>query len=204
MIPQQCVTYLAARGISISPETLTPGVFRFHASCPMGGSSVPAMLARMDNIITGEFSGVHRTALSDDFSAKRVMPDGRPPRRIMGVAKGSAVHLFPLSKHLGVAEGIETALSAHQIFNIPVWAALSAGGIRDFPMIHGIKFLRIFADHDEVGLSAARACKRRYKAAGIEVEIQALSKPSLKGHQFPGVGLNLGRRVAHEQGPSRA
>ena len=75
-------------GFRSSPETLTPDVFRFHASCPMGGSSVPAMLARMDNIITGEFSGIHRTALSDDFSSKRVMSDSRPSRMIMGVARG--------------------------------------------------------------------------------------------------------------------
>jgi hypothetical protein len=63
MIPKQCLTYLAARGISISFETLAPGVVRFHPSCPMGGgSSVPAMLARMNNIITGEFSGIQSKA----------------------------------------------------------------------------------------------------------------------------------------------
>ena len=95
MIPKQCLTYLAARRISISFETLAPGVLRFHQYCPMGGSSVPAMLARMNNIITGEFSGIHRTALSDDFSAKRMMADNRPSRKIMGVAKGSAVQLVP-------------------------------------------------------------------------------------------------------------
>jgi putative DNA primase/helicase len=185
MIPKQCLTYLAARGILISFETLAPGVLRFHPTCPMGGgSSVPAMLARMNNIITGEFSGIHRTALSDDFSAKRVMPDNRPSRMVMGVAKGSAVQLFACSKRLGIAEGVETALSAHQIFKMPVWAATSAGGIRDFPVILGLEFLRIFADYDEVGLSAARMCKRRYKAAGIEVEIRYPPEPQSDWNDF--------------------
>jgi putative DNA primase/helicase len=103
----------------------------------------------------------------------------------MGVAKGSAVQLFPCAKRLGIAEGIETALSAHQIFKMPVWAAISANGVSEFPVIHGIKFLRIFADHDEVGLSAARMCKRRYKAAGIDVEIRYPPEPQSDWNDFP-------------------
>jgi putative DNA primase/helicase len=164
--------YLAARGITISPETLAADVLRLHPNCPMGRSMVPAMVARLHDIVTGTFSGIHRTALADDFSSKRVMPDNRPSRMIMGIAKGSAVQLFPCSTHLGIAEGIETALSAHEIFEMPVWAALSANGVRDFPVIHGLKFLRILADHDDAGISAALACGRRYEAAGVEVEIR--------------------------------
>jgi putative DNA primase/helicase len=184
VIAAPCVTYLAARGISISSETFAADVIRFHSSCAMGGAKVPVMLARINSIITGEFSGIHRTALSDDFSAKRVMPDGGPPRRIMGAAKGSAVLLFPCSKHLGIAEGIETALSAHQVFEMPVWAALSAVGVRDFPVIYGLTFLRIFADHDEAGLTAARACKRRYEAARIQVEIRYPPQPQSDWNDF--------------------
>jgi putative DNA primase/helicase len=189
VIAKPLTTYLAARAISISAETLAPDVLRFHPYCPMGGAKVPAMLARISRVITGEFSGIHRTALSDDFAAKRVMPDGGQPRRIMGAAKGSAVQLFPCSKHLGIAEGIETALSAHQVFAMPVWAAMSAGGIRDFPVIHGIEFLRIFADHDEAGLLAARACKRRYKAAGIKVEVRYPPKPQSDWNDFHSKGI---------------
>jgi putative DNA primase/helicase len=172
VIAKPLVTHFAARGISLSPQTLAADVLRFHPNCPMGRSKVPAMVARLNDIVTGKFSGIHRTALADDFSSKRVMPDNLPSRMIMGVAKGSAVQLFPCSTHLGIAEGIETALSAHQIFGMPVWAALSANGVRDFPVIGGIKFLRILADHDDAGISAALACGRRYEAAGIEVEIR--------------------------------
>jgi phage/plasmid primase-like uncharacterized protein len=165
-------TYLLARGCSpFKGEAWTPEL-RFHPACRFGGQWVPAMVGLMRNVITGEPTGIHRTALTHDGSGKRAMPNGMPSKMMMGRAKRAAIHIHPAGSRLGIAEGIETALSAHQIFEMPVWAAMSAIGIRDFPVIHGIKFLRIFADNDEVGLSAARSCKRRYQAAGIEVEIR--------------------------------
>ena len=92
---------------------------------------------------------------------------------ILGRAKGAAVMLGDIKDgSLGIAEGIETALSAAQIFNMPVWAVLSANGMADIPIVPGVKFLKIFADHDAAGISAARECKRRYKKAGIEVEVR--------------------------------
>jgi putative DNA primase/helicase len=103
---------------------------------------------------------------------------------IMGVAKGSAVKLFPFSKHLGVAEGIENALVANQLSKMPVWAALSADGVRSFPLIHGISRLIVFADNDDAGLSAARACGLRYSKAGIDVEIRYPPVPGSDWNDF--------------------
>ena len=40
--------------------------------------------------------------------------------------------------HLGIAEGIETALAAQAIFGIPTWAALSADGMRQWQWPQGI------------------------------------------------------------------
>jgi putative DNA primase/helicase len=150
----------------------------------MGGSKVPAMLARITDIITGDFTGIHRIALSDDFSAKRVMADGGYSRRIMGVAKGSVVQLFPCSNCLGIAEGVETALAAHQIFKMPVWAALSAHGVSSFPLIHAISRLVVFADNDDAGLSAAQDCGLRYSKAGVDVEIRYPPVPGSDWNDF--------------------
>jgi putative DNA primase/helicase len=90
----------------------------------------------------------------------------------MGRAKGGAVMLQPLSPRLGIAEGIETALSAQRIFEMPVWATLSAAGVQNLPLIPGLERLTIFADHDEPGLNAARRCAARYSKAGTEVEVR--------------------------------
>ena len=73
---------------------------------------------------------------------------------------------------MGSAEGIETALSAQQIFGVPVWAVMSAGGIARLPILPGINELIIFADHDGAGLVAAKKCATRYANANIAGQIQ--------------------------------
>ena len=72
---------------------------------------------------------------------------------------------------MGIAEGMETALSAQKIFAMPVWACLSARGIAGFPIIKGLEHLSIFADHDRSGIEAAHECASRYFKAKINGEI---------------------------------
>jgi putative DNA primase/helicase len=173
--------YLATRACVLANETLSAGALRFHSSCPFGSSGLPAMIALVRNVITGEPMGIHRTALRDDGSGKREMPDAVSAKMILGRAKGAVVNLQHVATRLGIAEGIETALSASQIFTIPVLATLSANGLAAFPLIHGVVSLMIFADHDAAGISAARVCRSRYKKAGIEVEVRY---PPTAGHDW--------------------
>jgi putative DNA primase/helicase len=60
---------------------------------------------------------------------------------------------------------------------MPVWAAMSAGGIRNFPVIHGIKRLIIFADNDRAGCAAAATCARRYFRNAVDGQIQIPPEP---------------------------
>ena len=163
-----------------------PSDLRFHSECPFSWKRAPALVALMRNAVTGEPNGIQRIAIKDDGSGKREMPDGIPSKMMLGASKSAAVCLHNAGSQLGLAEGIETALSAHRIFRMPVWAAMSACGIREFPVIRGIKFLGIFADHDKAGRSAARMCKRRYEAAGTGtvVEIRYPPDPNSDWNDF--------------------
>jgi putative DNA primase/helicase len=131
----------------------------------------------MRDVVTGDAVGIHRTALSDGCASKRVMPNGLQSKMMLGRAAGAAIQLHSAGACLGLVEGIETALSAERIFKVPVWAALSAGGIGSFPVIYGITRLFIFADNDAAGVSAGRRCRRRYVQAGAVAEVWRPTKP---------------------------
>lgn len=176
--------YLAARGCKLTADIVAADALRFHPLCPFGADRVPAMVALMRNVITGEPQGIHRTALKDDGSAKREMPLGLQPKSMLGPAKGAAVMLQCALACLGIAEGIETALSAMQVFKTPVWATLSSGGMAGFPVLPGIKRLTVFADHDRPGMAAAVKCCRRYSAAGIDAEIRYPVQPETDWNDF--------------------
>jgi putative DNA primase/helicase len=62
---------------------------------------------------------------------------------------------MPATDVLGIAEGIETALSAAAIDGLPVWAALNTSLLARFEPPPGVARLRIYADRDEAGLAAA-------------------------------------------------
>lgn len=164
-------TYLRNRGCKLGSAVDTD-VIRFHPNCPFGSFRVPAMLALITDAVTGDRIGVHRTAIKDDGSGKRELGEGISSKKMLGTARGGVVRLHALSEHIRIAEGIETALSASQLFNTVVWATLSRGGVGTFPVLNGVKRLTVFADNDAPGLEAALKCCRRYQSAGIDAEIR--------------------------------
>jgi putative DNA primase/helicase len=86
---------------------------------------------------------------------------------------GGAVRLHEPDGELGVAEGIENALAAYQLFKVPVWAALSEGGIKSFQPLGGLRQLHVFADNDlnYVGQDAAYNLARRLSRDGLKVKV---------------------------------
>lgn len=72
------------------------------------------------------------------------------------------IRLMDAEKSLGIAEGIETALSAHDKYNVPCWATINSGFMKRFRAPAGVTKLYIFADNDRslTGHSAAFECAR--------------------------------------------
>ena len=156
-------TYLAGRGLTYGGDAI-----RFHPSCRFGVETHPAMVALITDATTAEPCGIHRTALQPVGGGK-----AGPGKMMLGRAAGAVVRLSPddeVHAGLAIAEGLETAMAAP--FR-PVWATLSAGTMRAFPVLAGVESITIYADHDSTGLAAANDCGVRWHAAGKEVTIVA-------------------------------
>lgn len=148
------------------------GDLRFHPGLkhPASDHIGPALLARVTDAMTGEPLTLHRTWIKADGSKA----DVNPPRMLLGGHRkaGGVVRLWPdeaVTLGLGIAEGIETALSLAHAFT-PVWACIDAGNMATLPVLD-IESLMIAADHDDAGLAAAEACAARWAELGREVAI---------------------------------
>jgi hypothetical protein len=136
------------------------------------------MVALFRDLVTNEPCGIHRTFLSPAGS--------RLEKRMLGRVRGAAIKLCAddeVTTGLGVAEGIETALSVMSTGWRPIWVLGSAGAIRRLPVLSGVDALTIFADHDETGVgeAAAGTCAAAWSNAGREVTIAV---PNVPGEDF--------------------
>lgn len=170
--------YLTGRGLQLPAEAAGEAI-RFHPECPFrldDGSTakIPAMIALMRNAVTDEPQAIHRTALGEDGDGKARVVGLRSPKMMLGPSRGAVVKLVPdadVDLGLGLAEGIETAISIIAGGWRPVCACGTAGTISTFPVLGGIEALTIFADADPAGLTAAQSCQARWLAAGRECTI---------------------------------
>jgi putative DNA primase/helicase len=122
----------------------------------------------------------------------RVGSDGRSINKMLMAGKlpeGVSVKLHkPSPQGLGIAEGIETALSASILFDVPVWAAISAPLLKKWRPPMGVQKVIIFGDNDEnfTGQEAAYALARSL-SGDVEVEVKL---PSIPGWDWNDVHRN--------------
>ena len=169
-----------------------PTVLRFLDHCPhRNGGYYPAMLAPIVNV-DGHQIAAHKTFLTPE-GGKADLPKGEH-RETRGPMMGGAVRLtsHQSDSELIVGEGIESTLSAMQLFGLPGWAAISAGGVEALELPPEIRSIAIAADNDEngVGQRAALSAQERWSADGRWV--RTLLPPNA-GTDFNDVLLRFGK-----------
>lgn len=171
----QVGSYLKSRGVKSIPKTL-----KMHPKMRYYRSrdefvTYPAMVAKIHDS-AGNPVGYHVTYLQLGQKAPETSP-----RKIIGELgeQGYAVRLFKPKHHLGVAEGLETAIAAKNLSGIPVWAVLNTNGMRDFVPPEGVTTVTIFADNDSnfAGQAAAYALARKLTIKRYKVRVIVPEKP---------------------------
>ena len=172
------VAYLSSRAINLKSF---PSALRYHERCSYHQESNrythhPAMIAKVTGP-SGKPTTIHRTYL-DSFGRKAQLPS---VRRVMPgkIEKGAAIRLGAPAETMGIAEGIETALSASLIWNMPVWAALNAGMVMQWKPPAEAKEIHVFGDNDQnfAGQSAAYALAHRLLHEGRQAKVQIPDEP---------------------------
>lgn len=171
--------YLTGRGINELPSTH----IRFNSS----ENTKDGKFQSIWSIATDDRGAgcyLHRTFLDNgrkaDIEANKKMSklqdDG-----YLNFAGSVAIRMFPVSTTLGVAEGIETALSCKQIYGCNTWSTLNSGFLRKFRAPKGVKHLIIFADSDSngAGLAAAFECGHRNILSNNDVETVSVRWPEM-------------------------
>lgn len=148
--------YLRSRGIRLMSEQLryTP-----HLKHGPTKQTFRAMIARIADD-RGTLA-IQRTYLDRERAKKA---DVAPAKMTLGNMLNGAVRLRECrGELLGLAEGVETALSAMQLYSMPVWATLSANRLDKIELPTGVTTLTIFADPGEVGWAAAERAADYYE-----------------------------------------
>lgn len=156
--------YLRARCCVIPPRD---GDLRWHPELrhPTGVAG-PALVALVTDATTAAPLSLHRTWIGLDGEKAAL----EPARALLGGhrKRGGVIRLWPdesVTLGLGIAEGVETALSLAHAFQ-PVWSVIDAGNLADFDVLPGIECLLISVDHDKAGQAAAKVCAQRWADAG--------------------------------------
>jgi putative DNA primase/helicase len=178
--------YLHRRtGLKVFPSVLRLHPALYHAETK---SNHPALIAKVTDIDNKPVA-IHRTWLVDVQPKKKLTAGSLP--------SGSAIRLEPYEESIGIAEGIETAISAWAAFNIPTWAAISANGLEKWEPPKAVKKVFIFGDNDHsfTGQLAAYRLAHRLRQ-NEKLEIVKVVIPNIVGADWCDVLMLLGTEKA--------
>ena len=179
---------LPANGRGLDSVAVHPNLYYADGEKVLG--SYPVLLCRVTDC-EGNFVTLHRTYLTPNgFKAK--VPS---PKKLVSVPdgmsiNGAAIRLTPVKPVLGIAEGVETALSVMRLTGMACWSVISANGMRSFQVPAGVKEVHIYADKDASGEGerAAAELRERLTKEGIKVKVHLPSQEIPEGKK--GVDFN--------------
>jgi len=104
-----------------------------------------AMIARITDV-DGGGANIHITYLDNNGNKAPVSP----VKRVMKgkLPDGCAIRLGKPAELMGIAEGIETAISASIIHGVPVWAAINGAMMAKWIPPEEVNYINIYADND--------------------------------------------------------
>ncbi len=159
-------TYLRHRGLTGDiPLTLRYG---HDLKYERSGLTLPAQVAAVQ-ASDRRVIAIHRTFLRLDGRGQAQI---EKPKMALGSLGNGAVRLGHAGPALGIAEGIETALSASQIFDIPVWAALSVGRLPSIWLPPDVIEVQVFGDNGERGHEGAEKARQAFNEQGRRVVLR--------------------------------
>jgi len=153
--------YLRRRGITLP----VPPSIRYHPGLKHGptGLTLPVMVAAVqapDRRVTA----IHRTFLNEFGGKANVLTS----KMALGPLGAGAVRMAKAGPLLGLAEGIEDALAAMKICNLPCWASLGGARLARVDLPGEVREVHIFADADDAGREAAEKAVRRFRREGLK------------------------------------
>lgn len=174
-IGDQAWSYLTNRGLKLPSMPMS---IRLHPALDYwdgekSHGKFPAMIARVVSP-AGLVVTLHRTYLKDGNKAP--VPKAKKAMPVAGDSmNGCAIRLAYTGPILGIAEGIETALAAQELYGFPVWSCISSNGMETFdPTGLSVKRIVIFADNDDTftGQKSAYALAYKLHRKGYQVSVE--------------------------------
>jgi len=156
--------YLLARGLS-PPYSKA---LRFNPATILGSGPtkriMPAMIAAAENDIG--VTAVQRTFLDPEDVLRKPIPK---PKVSLGLIGSAAIRLAPATDELGLAEGIEDALSAMEWFGTPIWAL---GGVERLAFVaipERVRRVIVYADRGRAAERLLEKARDHLTANGREL-----------------------------------
>ena len=151
--------------------------FREHRAMGVAGTTYPALVTKIASV-EGKAVNLHITLLgkhgtkADIDPAKRVMRGKLPD--------GCAIRIGEAAPRMGVAEGVETAISASIMYRMPVWACVNGTLLSKWVPPDIAEEVFVFGDNDAnfAGQSKAYTLANRLEVIHkrrVQVEIPLLS-----------------------------